>query len=96
MVTGTNGKTSTANLIYQSFEKTGYKTVFNSRGDNIINGIASLLIKNSSLDFKINADVLVLEVDELTLAKNLPYIQASDIVITNFFRDQLDRVGEIF
>jgi possible UDP-N-acetylmuramoylalanyl-D-glutamate--2, 6-diaminopimelate ligase len=95
LVTGTNGKTSTANLIYQSFEKAGYKTVSNSRGDNIINGIASLLIKNSSLGFKINADVLVLEVDELTLAKNLPYIQASDIVITNFFRDQLDRVGEM-
>ncbi|EFM38272.1 Mur ligase middle domain protein [[Eubacterium] yurii subsp. margaretiae ATCC 43715] len=95
LVTGTNGKTSTANLIYQSFEKAGHKSVSNSRGDNIINGIVSLLIKNSSLGFKINAEVLVLEVDELTLAKNLPYINASDIVITNFFRDQLDRVGEM-
>lgn len=95
LISGTNGKTSTANLIYQSFEKAGYKTISNSRGDNIINGIASLLIKNSSLSFKVNADVLVLEVDELTLAKNLQHIHASDIVITNFFRDQLDRVGEM-
>lgn len=95
LVTGTNGKTSTANLIYQSFAKDGYNTISNSRGDNIINGITSLLIKNASFNFDIRADVLVLEVDESTLAKNVKNIKASDIVITNFFRDQLDRVGEM-
>lgn len=95
LVTGTNGKTSTANLITQCFQKSGFNTISNSRGDNIINGITSLLIQNSTLGFKVKSDVLVLEIDELTLAKNIKYINASDLVITNFFRDQLDRAGEM-
>lgn len=95
LVTGTNGKTSTTNMIAQIFAKTGQKTITNSRGDNIINGISSLLIKNSALNFKVNAKILVLEVDELTLAKYLPMINSSDVVVTNFFRDQLDRSGEM-
>ncbi len=95
LVTGTNGKTSTNNLISMSFEKAGFKTISNSRGDNIIYGISTLLIKNSDFNFKINAEVAVIEVDELTLAKYLPQIKATDIVITNFFRDQLDRAGEM-
>ncbi len=95
LVTGTNGKTSTSNLISKSFEKAGFKTISNSRGDNIIYGISTLLIKNASFNFKIDADVAVIEVDELTLAKYLPQIRATDIVITNFFRDQLDRAGEM-
>ncbi len=95
LVTGTNGKTSTANMIAEGFRKAGYDVVSNSRGDNIIYGISSLLMKNSGFDFKVRADVLVLEVDELTLAKQLKNIDATDVVITNFFRDQLDRVGEM-
>lgn len=95
LVTGTNGKTSTSNIISEIFSKSGYKTISNSRGDNIVNGITSLLIQNSSLSFKINADALILEIDELTMAKQLKNINASDIVVTNFFRDQLDRVGEM-
>lgn len=95
LVTGTNGKTSTANLIYLGFKNAGYNVISNNRGDNIINGISSLLIKNSDNNFKIKADVLVLEVDELTLSKQFKNIKASDVVITNFFRDQLDRAGEM-
>ena len=95
LITGTNGKTSTTNLIDQLFSQTNAKVISNSKGDNIINGIVSVLIKNASFNFKVNADVLVLEVDESTLAKNVQYINATDIVITNFFRDQLDRVGEM-
>ncbi len=95
LVTGTNGKTSTSNLIAKSFEKAGFKTISNARGDNIIFGISTLLMKHSSLNFKLDADVCVIEVDELTLAKYLPQIDATDIIITNFFRDQLDRAGEM-
>lgn len=95
LVTGTNGKTSTSNIIAQIFEKSKYHTISNSRGDNIVNGITSLLIRNSTFNFKVKAEVLVLEIDELTLAKQLKNIKATDIVITNFFRDQLDRSGEM-
>lgn len=95
LVTGTNGKTSTTNMIAEIFAESGKNIATNSRGDNIINGIASLLIKSSNMRFEIKTDALILEVDELTLAKYLPMMDASDIVITNFFRDQLDRSGEM-
>ncbi|PID83077.1 MAG: UDP-N-acetylmuramoylalanyl-D-glutamate--2,6-diaminopimelate ligase [Clostridiales bacterium] len=95
LITGTNGKTSTSNLIYQSLKKSGKNVDSNNRGDNIIYGISSLLIKNSNLFFNVKREALVIEIDELTLAKYLKYIVATDIVITNFFRDQLDRAGEM-
>lgn len=95
LITGTNGKSSTTKAIKEVFEKAGYKTVSNDNGDNIINGLTTVAIKNSDFHFNIVADVVVLEVDELTLAKNLKYIKATDILITNIFPDQLDRVGEM-
>ncbi len=95
LVTGTNGKTSTSNLIAGTFREAGYDVISNSRGDNIIFGIASLLIKNAGFDFVIDSEVLVLEVDELTLARHFKDISATDLVVTNFFRDQLDRAGEM-
>lgn len=95
LVTGTNGKTSTANMIAKILSRSGIKCDNNAKGDNIVNGILSLLIKNSDLHFNIKKEALVIEIDELTLAQRLSQIKASHIVINNFFRDQLDRAGEM-
>lgn len=95
LVTGTNGKTSTANLISDLFEKSGYKTISNRRGDNMKAGIATVLLSNASLSGKIKADAVVLEVDELNIRHILPYIPVSALVVNNFFRDQLDRAREM-
>lgn len=94
LVTGTNGKSGVTKMIKSVFQKAGYTVISNDNGDNIINGLTTVGIKNSDLEFKIKADVVVLEIDELTLARNIKFLNASDIVITNFFEDQLDRVGE--
>ncbi|MCF0246193.1 MAG: DUF1727 domain-containing protein, partial [Ileibacterium sp.] len=95
LVTGTNGKTSTANLIASAFEQSGKKVVSNRKGDNLKAGIATVLLENASMNGMVNADAVVLEVDELNIRHVLPYIPVSALVVTNFFRDQLDRAREM-
>lgn len=95
LVTGTNGKTSTANMIAKILKSSGMDVDNNAKGDNITNGIISLLIKNSDLNFNIKRESLVVEIDELTMAQRLPEMKATHIIVGNFFRDQLDRAGEM-
>ena len=91
LVTGTNGKTSTANMIGDLFEHAGYHVISNRRGDNMKEGIATTILTNTSLSGKVNADAIVLETDELNVRHVLPMLPVSALVATNFFRDQLDR-----
>lgn len=94
-VTGTNGKTSTANLITHMLEESGFKVVNNSKGANLLSGITSILIQNSDFALNVNADYAVFEVDESTMPSISKQIKSDYVVITNFFRDQLDRHFEI-
>ena len=95
LVTGTNGKTSTANMISDLFEKAGKKVISNRKGDNLKEGIATTLLTHSSLDGIVQADAVVLEVDELNIKYILPNIPVTALVVNNFFRDQLDRAKEM-
>jgi UDP-N-acetylmuramyl tripeptide synthase len=95
LVTGTNGKTSTANMITDLFEKAGYKTISNRKGDNLKAGILTTLLTHANLKGEVSADAVVLEVDELNIRHVLPYIPVSALVVNNFFRDQLDRAKEM-
>jgi UDP-N-acetylmuramyl tripeptide synthase len=95
LVTGTNGKTSTANMITDLFEKAGYRTISNRKGDNLKAGILTTLLTHANLKGEVNADAVVLEVDELNIRHVLPYIPVSALVVNNFFRDQLDRAKEM-
>ncbi|MEG0695460.1 MAG: MurT ligase domain-containing protein [Erysipelotrichaceae bacterium] len=95
MVTGTNGKTTTSNMIYETFEKTNMKVIGNRRGDNMKAGIASLVIGAVDLHKNIQSDVMVIEVDELNVPKVIKEVEPTVFVVHNFFRDQLDRAGEM-
>lgn len=95
LVCGTNGKTTTNNLINSALEKAGYKTVCNKDGANMLNGIAAAFSKSASIFGKLDAEFACLEVDEANMPLVLKHISADIIAVSNLFRDQLDRYGEI-
>ena len=94
-VTATNGKTSTNNCIGYTLEKAGYKVISNKEGNNMETGILSTLIKNATITGKIKADYLTFEVDESYVPKIFKTIKLDTLVVLDFFRDQLDRNGEV-
>ena len=94
-VTGTNGKTMTNNLIGQILKNSGKTIITNAEGNNMETGILSVLIKNCSLTGKIKADYLVFETDESYVPILYSMIPLDCLVVLNFFRDQLDRSGEV-
>ena len=93
VVTGSSGKGSTTKIIAQVFRDFGYKAIYNEEGGNMAPGICSTLLKHSSLSGKVKADVVVLETDERSMKYVTPFINVTDIVITNVTRDQPPRQG---
>lgn len=94
-VTGTNGKTSVTNFVNHIFEESGKNVITNKLGNNLDTGIVSLFLKLCSPTGKIHADYLVLEVDESHVPVIFKKLKLETLVILNFFRDQLDRNGEV-
>ena len=94
-VTGTNGKTMTTNCIAQILKDNGKMVISNLQGNNMETGILSTLIKNSSLTGKISSDYLVFETDESYVPVLYQKIPLDSLIVLNFFRDQLDRNGEM-
>ncbi|MCI0502342.1 MAG: MurT ligase domain-containing protein [Fusobacteria bacterium] len=95
VITGTNGKTSTANMVAKVLRDKGLEVVHNTKGANLLGGLLTTIIDHTSFSFRITCDVLVLEVDEATYPAFTKYITPSHLIVNNFFRDQLDRYGEI-
>ena len=91
IVTGTNGKTTTNNLIVHIIGSNFKNVLSNLRGANMPQGIASSFIENKKDEY----DWGVFEVDEGSFKRVIRDIEPDYIVVTNFFRDQLDRYGEI-
>ena len=94
-VTATNGKTMTNNAIGYVLKTAGKKVVSNIEGNNMETGILSTILKNCTLTGKIKADYLVFEVDEGYVPIVFKDFPLSTLVVLDFFRDQLDRNGEV-
>ena len=95
VVCGTNGKTTTNNLLCSMLEAQGYKVVCNHAGANMAEGIAAAFAEAADMLGQVNADYACLEVDEATARHVFGSLQPDLCIITNLFRDQLDRYGEI-
>jgi UDP-N-acetylmuramyl tripeptide synthase len=95
MVCGTNGKTTTNNLLAEALEAEGFKVICNSTGSNMLNGVAACFALSAKLSGKLDADYACIEVDEASTRRVTPFMKPNYLLITNLFRDQLDRYGEI-
>jgi lipid II isoglutaminyl synthase (glutamine-hydrolysing) len=95
IVAGTNGKTTTARLITSIIREGNHTYLQNKAGANLINGLASTLIRGSTPKAGLNKNYLIFETDENALPEIVSQTNPSYIVCLNLFRDQLDRYGEV-
>lgn len=94
-ITGTNGKTTSARMIEAAFADEGKSYFANRSGANLISGITTEFAMNSSLFGKCRKEYAVIECDEAAAVRVFGELRPQVIVVTNLFRDQLDRYGEV-
>ena len=95
VVTGTNGKTTTSNMIEHALSGTGRDVLANKSGANLLPGVTAEFTSNATAFGKPKKHFAVIECDEGALKQVVPRIHPKVIVVTNLFRDQLDRYGEV-
>ncbi|PKM74150.1 MAG: DUF1727 domain-containing protein [Firmicutes bacterium HGW-Firmicutes-16] len=95
VVTGTNGKTTSSRIIEEIYVKAEASYFANRSGANLINGITSIFIENSTLTGKPKKENAVIECDEAASKEVCRLINPAVVLVTNVFRDQLDRYGEV-
>jgi len=92
-VSGTNGKTTTSGLVSHILEEDKNKILHNLKGANMLTGIANVFALEVYPTSRF--DYAVLESDEAYLHKLYDYLKVDYLIVTNLFRDQLDRYGEL-
>ena len=96
IITGTNGKTTTARMIAHFAKESGLNIIRNHTGSNLERGIASALIQNLPLvTSHLSPDLGIWELDEAAFNSVAPKLNPDIVVFLNIFRDQLDRYGEV-
>ena len=92
-VTGSNGKTSTVEMIASILRAAGKEVVYNAEGSNQVEGVTTLVLTHATLGGKVKADVLLIESDERYAVQSFKFFHPTHFVITNLYRDQLTRNG---
>ena len=95
LITGTNGKTTTTSMIYNILKEAGLKVMTNNTGANMLSGIVAAFVEDFSFS-ESHEKYAIIEVDEANLKFITEHITPEIITITNLFRDQLDRYGEVY
>ncbi|MEO9049896.1 MAG: MurT ligase domain-containing protein [Candidatus Dormiibacterota bacterium] len=95
VITGTNGKTTTARMVSWLLEGAGHRIVSNRAGANLIFGATAAALDLAGADGRLRADWGVFEIDEASLPKAVEELQPKATLVLNLFRDQLDRYGEL-
>lgn len=90
-ISGTNGKTTTSNLIGYTLKENNIEIIHNNEGANMAAGITSAFILQNNQ----NTKIAIIEIDEGSIPRVLNEVTPTMMVFTNFFRDQMDRFGEI-
>ena len=95
VVSATNGKTTTAAMAASVLERTGTRLVHNRAGANMAGGVASALLDATRRGGGIAGDLGLFEVDEFWLGRVADELHPRALLLSNLFRDQLDRYGEL-
>jgi UDP-N-acetylmuramyl tripeptide synthase len=95
-ITGSNGKTTTCRMLAALAEATGISVAQNRSGSNLLQGVTSVAVREADLRGRMRAQLLLLEVDEATMRRVTPEVTPDMVLVTNIFRDQLDRFGELY
>lgn len=96
LVTGTNGKTTTTSMIYNILKENKFNVITNNTGANMYPGIVACFVSNYSFFRKKENPYAVIEVDEANVKFITEHLTPEIITVTNLFRDQLDRYGEVY
>lgn len=92
-VTGSNGKTSTVEMIAHILRSNGLKVIYNAEGSNQIEGVTTFILSSATLGGRLDGDVLLIESDERYAKYTFKHFAPTHYVITNLYRDQLTRNG---
>jgi lipid II isoglutaminyl synthase (glutamine-hydrolysing) len=98
LVTGTNGKTTTSAMLAYILRDAGLRVWRNREGSNLLRGITAALVIRAEPNGHLRRHgdaAAVFEVDEAWFGRVLAELQPRVVAITNLFRDQLDRYGEV-
>ncbi|MDQ6842607.1 MAG: MurT ligase domain-containing protein [Actinomycetota bacterium] len=95
VISATNGKTTTAAMTAAILERSGITLVHNRAGANMAGGVASTLLMAARRGTGIDGDLGLFEVDEFWLDRLMPELRPRAVLLSNLFRDQLDRYGEL-
>ena len=95
VVTGTNGKTSSCRMLEQAFAEAGRDCVVNRSGANLMSGIVTEFVMDCDLRGRCRKRYAVMECDEGWTGHVLPAMKPKAFLVTNLFRDQVDRYGDV-
>jgi UDP-N-acetylmuramyl tripeptide synthase len=96
IVTGSNGKTTTCRMLAALSAASGLKVAQNRSGSNLLQGVISAAVRGIDLRGRMDAQLLLLEVDEAAVRLVAQDVRPGTLLVTNIFRDQLDRFGELY
>jgi UDP-N-acetylmuramyl tripeptide synthase len=88
LVSATNGKTTTTAMAARVLGR-DHRLAWNRAGANLLSGVASALASTNG------AELGLFEVDEAALPEAIERTRPRVVALSNLFRDQLDRYGEL-
>ena len=94
-ITGTNGKTTSARMLEQFFIDSGTPCLTNKSGSNLMRGIVAEFALCATASGKPKRKAAVIECDEAASKKVFEYLNPKALLVTNVFRDQTDRFGDV-
>ncbi len=95
VVSGTNGKTTTCRMLEQAYIHAGRNYFANRSGANLLPGITAEFAAHTTLSGQPRCTHAIIECDEMAARTVYPLLRPEIVVLTNVFRDQLDRYGEV-